>query len=75
MHPKRGQIILPRMSEIPTDTVVRRAVRHLMAGIDRALTAAREIEQARAALDRAANRQPRLRVVPAEEREDNLAKP
>jgi hypothetical protein len=54
------------------DRSVRLAVRRLLDAVDRALAAAREVEAARAALDREALRAPRLRAVPAE-REDTDA--
>jgi hypothetical protein len=58
------------MSDVPSsDTAPRRAVRRLLDALDRAVAAAREVELARAALDRAARRKPDLHVV-AGERED-----
>jgi hypothetical protein len=44
----------------------RLAVRRLLDAVDRALAAAREVAAARAALDRAALRTPRLRALPME---------
>jgi hypothetical protein len=48
-----------------TDHRTRRAVRRLLDAVDRALAAAREVAEARAALDEEARRQT-LRVVAAE---------
>jgi hypothetical protein len=63
------------MSEMPPpDSGSRRAVRRLLTAIDRALAAAREVEMARAALDRAVVRQPELRVITGE-REDRRETP
>jgi hypothetical protein len=53
----------------PDDRRVRLAVGRLLDAVDRALAAAREVEAARAALDRAAQYTPRLRAVPVESEE------
>jgi hypothetical protein len=45
----------------------RRAIRRLLRALDALLAAAREAQLARAALDRAASRTGRLRIVPQEE--------
>jgi hypothetical protein len=50
----------------PGDRRARLAVRRLLDAVDLALAAAREVEAARAALDKAARRPPRLRAVPSE---------
>jgi hypothetical protein len=48
------------------DRRIGRAVRRLLAAVDRALAAAREVAAARAELDRVVN-QPALKVISAEE--------
>jgi hypothetical protein len=53
----------------PEDRRARLAVRRLLDAVDHALATVREVEAARAALDRAALRTPRLRAVPAESEE------
>lgn len=55
-------------STVPiADPITCRAMRRLLDAIDRATAAAREVEAARAALDRAAHRQ--LRLAPAQSEE------
>jgi hypothetical protein len=51
------------MSNHTADTVARRAVRQILDAIDHALAAARQLEQARAELDRASQRRPTLRII------------
>ena len=50
----------------PEERRARLAVRRLLDAVDRALAVVREVQAARVALDRAAQRVPRLRVVPSE---------
>jgi hypothetical protein len=63
--------ILPGMNESNSNCGgrARLAVRRLLAAIDQAIAAAREVERARALLGKEANRSTMLRVVPEPQKE------
>jgi hypothetical protein len=56
----------------PENRRARRAVRRLLDAVDRAVAAAREIEAARAALAREAQRTPRLRAIPGPKESEDV---
>jgi len=50
----------------------RQAIRRLLAAIDRSLAAAREVQSARASLDKMAQQTPRLRTITPEVEESDV---